>query len=72
MTTKGIILKAIRETCLDCCCGSINEVKTCAVGTKCSLYPYRMGHDPLPSRKGFAQKSHRVHDEIFLNQEVLV
>jgi len=33
--TRG---KAIRLKCLDCCCGSSNEVKLCTA-EKCSLSP---------------------------------
>ncbi len=61
MTTKGKILKAIREKCLDCCCGSCKEVKLCQVGNnpkgnRCTLYPYRFGKDPEPSKNvGFAK-----------------
>lgn len=38
-------IKAIRAKCLDCCLGQANEVKLCPV-TDCSLYPYRLGHNP--------------------------
>ena len=38
-------LKAIKEFCLDCCGGSHKEVKLC-VSPKCSLFPYRLGHNP--------------------------
>lgn len=38
-------LKAIRLKCLDCSCGSSNEVKLCPV-TKCALYPFREGVNP--------------------------
>lgn len=39
-------LRAIREKCLDCCCGNRAEVKRCPA-VKCTLYPYRMGHRPV-------------------------
>jgi len=42
-------LKAIRLKCLDCSAGSSNEVKFCRI-FRCSLYPYRSGHNP--ARKG--------------------
>jgi hypothetical protein len=42
-------MKAIRTKCLDCMRGQVNEVRLCPI-TDCSLYPYRMGHNP--SRKG--------------------
>lgn len=38
-------LKAIRLKCLDCCCGSSNEVKLCTA-TGCALYPFREGVNP--------------------------
>ncbi len=41
-------LKAIRAKCVDCCCGSYNEVKQCQ-STACSLHPYRLGHNPYIS-----------------------
>jgi len=78
MTTKGAILRAIRENCLSCCCGSVKEVETCNVGNnqtssvrRCQLYPYRMGKDPLPSKtKGF-KKSTRAATEILDNHTEL-
>lgn len=46
MTTKPLTpLKSIRKKCLDCCCGSKNEVKYC-VCYGCFLFPYRFGHRP--------------------------
>lgn len=38
-------IKAIRKKCLDCCCGSIKEVRECTV-IKCPIYPYRFGRRP--------------------------
>ena len=38
-------MKAIRAKCLDCCCGSVNEVRLCPC-PDCSLYPYRFGKNP--------------------------
>ncbi len=38
-------IKAIRANCLDCCCGSSNEVKLCPIES-CPLYPYRLGKNP--------------------------
>lgn len=49
---KGLTpMRAIRAKCLDCSCGNTNEVKLCPV-EKCSLYPYRMGHNPKLAGKG--------------------
>ena len=47
-------LKAIRAKCLDCCCGSSNEVRLCPVSA-CPLYEYRDGHNP--ARKGLGNKN---------------
>ena len=38
-------LKAIRQHCLECSCGSAYEVKNCVIHD-CNLYPFRMGHNP--------------------------
>lgn len=38
-------MKAIRLKCLDCCCGSSNEVKLC-VAEKCPIHPFRFGKNP--------------------------
>lgn len=38
-------IKAIRAKCLDCSNNQYTEVERCPV-TKCSLYPYRLGHRP--------------------------
>lgn len=35
-------MKAIRAKCLNCSCGSSQEVSLCPV-TDCALYPYRFG-----------------------------
>ena len=57
-------LKAIRLKCLDCCCGSVYEVKLCP-SEDCPLYPYRLGHNP--ARKGlggnFAKDDPNDQDE---------
>ncbi len=37
--------KAIRLKCLDCCCGSAQEVKLCTCDS-CPLFPYRFGRNP--------------------------
>jgi hypothetical protein len=38
-------LRAIRRRCLDCCCGSSQEVSLCHI-KDCALYPYRFGKRP--------------------------
>ena len=48
-------LKAIRFKCLDCCCGSSNEVKLCTV-EKCALYPFREGVNPNRKPKVYTEE----------------
>lgn len=43
-------LKAIRLKCLDCCCGSSNEVKICTAA-RCPPYPFRDGHNPFTAKR---------------------
>lgn len=43
-------VKAIREKCLECSCGSITEVKDCPV-TKCALHPFRLGKNPYRAKR---------------------
>ena len=38
-------LTQIRLKCLDCCCGSAQEVKLCEIVT-CPLHDFRMGKSP--------------------------
>ena len=38
-------LKAIRQKCVECCCGNMAEVAKCVI-TDCALYEFRMGHNP--------------------------
>lgn len=38
-------IKSIRAKCLDCCCGSMAEVRRCHI-ENCPLHPYRMGKRP--------------------------
>ena len=56
MTTKAKILEDIRNKCLDCCVGQVGEVRKCVAYT-CPLWPYRMGKDPEPVKRGFAEKT---------------
>ena len=48
-------LKAIRLKCLDCCCGSSNEVKLFTV-VKCPLYPFREGHNPYIAKREYTDE----------------
>ncbi len=62
MTTKAGILRAIRQKCLDCSCHQPSEVRDCQL-TACSLWPFRTGNDPEPSRnRGFAKRDAYTDD----------
>lgn len=39
-------LKAIKEKCIDCCCGDRREVKLCPA-EDCVLFPFRFGKNPF-------------------------
>jgi hypothetical protein len=54
-------LKAIREKCLDCCCGNAAEVRKC-VAVDCALWPYRMDTNPFRKKPELsaAQKRERA------------
>ena len=43
-------LQAIRQKCLDCCCGYSREVARCPFDN-CSLYPFRFGKNPNSSNR---------------------
>jgi len=53
VTTKAALLQAVRQKCLDCACHQPSEVRSCTV-TACALWPFRLGCDPAPARRGFA------------------
>ncbi len=52
-------LQAIREKCLDCCCGSRSEVKLCPCND-CSLWLFRAGHNP--ARAGIGGKGNNAQN----------
>ena len=43
-------VKAIREYCLECSCGSSNEVKLCTI-ERCPLYAFRFGENPYRAKR---------------------
>ena len=47
-------VKAIREKCLDCCCGSSKEVSACAL-EDCSLHPFRYGKNPYRAKREISE-----------------
>lgn len=48
--------KAIREKCLDCCCGQSLEVKLCPAES-CPLYPYRFGRNPNVKKRNVSEET---------------
>src|SRR5262245_50633995 len=55
-------LKAIREKCLDCCCGNAAEVRKC-VATDCALWPFRMGKNPFHKKRKLSAGERRERAE---------
>ena len=48
-------IKAIRAKCLDCCCGSAQEVRLCTIAS-CPLYPYRFGKNPYRTKRQLSEE----------------
>lgn len=42
--------KAIRAKCIDCCGGSMAEVKLCEI-EDCALHPFRFGRNPYRTKR---------------------
>jgi hypothetical protein len=43
-------LRALRARCLDCCCGSANEVRKCTA-VVCPSWPFRLGINPFRQKR---------------------
>lgn len=48
-------VKAIRAKCLDCSCGSSDEVKACPI-KDCALYPFRFGKNPYRAKPEYSEE----------------
>ena len=59
MEYKTNPVKAIREKCLDCCCGSSSEVKLCPC-EDCHLYPFRFGKNPFRQKREMTEEQRKV------------
>ena len=59
MEYKTNPVKAIREKCLDCCCGSNNEVKECTV-VSCPIYPFRLGKNPFRQKREMSEEQRQA------------
>ena len=55
-------LKAIREKCVDCCCGNAAEVRKC-VSVDCALWPYRMSTNPFRKTRKLSPAEKRERAE---------
>ncbi len=53
---KNTPMRAIRAHCLDCTCGSYQEVQLCTA-PECPLYPFRFGKRPATMAKRQAAKT---------------
>jgi hypothetical protein len=59
MEYKTNPVKAIREKCLDCCCGSTIEVKECTVEA-CPIYPFRLGKNPFRQKREMTEQQKKA------------
>lgn len=59
MEYKTNPVKAIREKCIDCCCGSTLEVKECTV-EQCPLFPYRLGKNPFRQKREMTDEERKA------------
>ena len=59
MEYKTNPVKAIREKCLACCCGSTTEVKECVV-EQCPLFPYRLGKNPFRQKREMTDEERKA------------
>lgn len=48
-------VKAIRAFCVDCCGGSVYEVKLCTA-PNCALYPFRLGKNPYRTKREMTEE----------------
>ena len=53
-------MQAIRQKCLDCCCGNASEVRKC-VATDCALWPFRLPQIHSERESSFLKKEATAH-----------
>jgi hypothetical protein len=61
-------MNAIREKCIDCCCGNAAEVRKC-VAVDCRLWPYRMGTNPFRKKRTLSAEQKREMAERLSNSQ---
>ena len=57
-------LKAIRERCLDCCCGVPSEVRKCTA-VACPSWPFRLGSNPWRTKRVLSAEQKQAMAERF-------
>lgn len=62
MEYKTNPVKAIREKCIECCCGSTTEVKECTV-ERCPIFPFRFGKNPFRQKKEMTEEQRKAAGE---------
>jgi len=55
-------VKAIRQFCIDCNGGSLNEVKNCT-SPNCALYPFRLGKNPYRTKREMSEEQRQAAAE---------
>ena len=61
--------KAIRDKCLDCCCGNASEVRKCTAAD-CALWPFRMGTNPFRKKRELSPQQKRERAERLARDEI--
>lgn len=62
--------KAIRERCLDCCCGVPSEVRKCTA-VACPSWPFRMGANPFREKRVLTpEQKQAMAERLALRREV--
>lgn len=55
-------VKAIREKCIDCCCGSTTEVALCDMDD-CPIWAFRFGKNPYRTKRELTPEQREVARE---------
>ena len=64
-------IRAIRAKCIDCCCGSSQEVELCPC-TDCPLYIFRFGKNPNVklSDEERERRSRQARENLLFSQHI--
>ena len=63
---KKDIVTAIKNKCLDCCCGQTSEIRECTL-VKCPLHPFRLGKDPFSNKREISEEQKAIYAERMKN-----